>query len=246
MVRQFKSAIIIPSYQETLALPILLRQLSNSLGEHDIVVVVDDSPKDVSDQLKRICLELLSDSRCHHLFIQNEVKSGRGAAVRKGMQSLIGSHRNLEYVLECDADGSHTPSDIIAILRNNSDCDLLVGSRYIKGSKIEGWPPSRRLFSWTLNQIIPKVTQVPLNDITNGLRRYSIKAVTEILNSPQQNRGFIYLTEQAILLKRASLTIEEMPITFVDRALGQSTVTWREVLSSLVGIFKIVLNPKLR
>ena len=243
---QFKNAIVIPSYKETLALPRLLKELSNSLDSYDIVLVVDDSPKEISDHLKQACLDSLADSSCHFMFIQNEVKKGRGAAVRKGMQSVLTLYPSLEYVLECDADGSHTPSDIVSVLRYNNDCDLLVGSRYVEGSEIQGWPLSRRIFSWILNKIIPRVTQVPLNDITNGLRRYSTKAVSEILRSPQQNQGFIYLTEQAILVDRALLSVAETPITFIDRTIGQSTVTWREILKSLAGVSKIVLNTNIR
>jgi dolichol-phosphate mannosyltransferase len=246
MPNQFKNAIIIPSYKETLALPKLLNELSKSLDAYDIVLVVDDSPKEISDHLKQTCHDSLAASSCHYMFIQNEVKKGRGAAVRKGMQSVLTLYPTLEYVLECDADGSHTPSDIVSVLRNNTDCDLIVGSRYVDGSKIEGWPLSRRIFSWILNKTIPRVTQVPLNDITNGLRRYSTKAVSEILKNPQRNQGFIYLTEQAILVDRALLSVAEIPITFIDRTLGQSTVTWREILRSFVGVFKIIFNTNIR
>lgn len=242
MPNQFKSAIVIPSYNETLALPKLLSELSKFLDSHDILVVVDDSPKEISDHLKQSCLTSLANSPCHLIFIQNEEKKGRGAAVRKGMLNLLTLYPNLQYVLECDADGSHTVPDIVSILRHNTKSDLLVGSRYVNGSKIEGWPLNRRIFSWILNKSIPKIVGIPINDITNGLRRYTRKAVVEILENPQQNQGFIYLTEQAILVDRAGLCITEVPITFVDRSLGVSTVTWKEIFRSLKGVLSLIMD----
>jgi dolichol-phosphate mannosyltransferase len=87
---------------------------------------------------------------------------------------------------------------------------------------------------------------VPVSDITNGLRRYSSVAIDRILATKQENSGFIYLSEQAIIVKNANLTIAEIPIVFVDRTLGKSTVTWREISSSLLGVAKLFASNPVR
>ena len=238
----YKGVLVIPSYNEILALPHLLDELAVLLTSNEVIIVVDDSPKDISPKIEQLCRDSLAESKVDLIFIQNGNKKGRGAAIRIGMQYALHAYPDLTYMVECDADGSHTPKDILTILRSDSQSDLLVGSRYLTGSKIIGWPITRRLFSSILNRAIPILFRVPLNDITNGLRRYSKHALEVILNTPQLNQGFIYLTEQAILINRASLTISEVPITFINRTLGESTVTRIEITNSLSGIFRLLKN----
>lgn len=238
------TAIIIPSYNETLALPELLRKMTVGLKNHDVVIVMDDSPKEISKQIERSCREVVKNSEHEFIFDNSGHKSGRGAAVRRGMIIALAEFANIETILECDADGSHRPEDILKLKNSLIEADLLVGSRYLKFSEIVGWPASRRAFSWFLNKTIPRLTGVALRDITNGLRRYSKSAVSVVLSASQVNKGFIYLSEQAILISRADMVILEEPIIFVDRTLGKSTVTWREVSDSLYGILKLVLTSR--
>lgn len=238
------TAIIIPSYNETLALPELLEEIKKGLENHDAVIVMDDSPKEISEEIERKCREVVKDSEFVFLFDNSGSKSGRGAAVRRGITIALAEFPNVKSILECDADGSHRPEDILKIKNSSSTADLLVGSRYLESSQILGWPVSRRAFSWFLNETIPRLTGVRLNDITNGLRRYSKNAAIKTLSEIQVNKGFIYLSEQAILISKAGMTISEEPIIFVDRTLGTSTVTWREILNSLYGIISLILTNR--
>lgn len=238
------TAIIIPSYNETLALPELLEKIKKGLNNLDAIIVMDDSSKEISEQIERKCREVVKDSEFVFLFDNSGFKSGRGAAVRRGITIALAEFPNVKSILECDADGSHQPEDILKIKNSSSTADLLVGSRYLKSSQILGWPVSRRIFSWFLNKSIPKLTGVLLNDITNGLRRYSKNAAIATLSEIQENKGFIYLSEQAILIDKAGLTISEEPIIFVDRTLGTSTVTWREIFNSLHGIISLILTKR--
>lgn len=242
MNSQILTALIIPSYKETLALPELLQELKGGLTDHDAILIMDDSPINTFEQIRQKCLESTKDSNIFLVFDNSASKTGRGAAVRRGMEMALSRFPNVERVLECDADGSHRPVDILKIKNSDSKADLLVGSRYLALSKIEGWPLGRRVFSWLLNQFVPRLIRVNLCDITNGLRRYSKSAVMTILSEEQKNTGFIYLSEQAMLISRASLVVSEEPIIFVDRTLGISTVTWREVSNSLYGISRLVLQ----
>jgi dolichol-phosphate mannosyltransferase len=241
MTETVKTVIIIPSYCETLALPALLQELKSGLSRNHAILIMDDSPEELSQVVNDGCISAMEGSNCQFIFDNASVKSGRGAAVRRGMARALSNFPNVEHIMECDADGSHRAVDILKILNSESDADLLVGSRYLPTSKIVGWPLSRRVFSYLLNHTIPRMTQVNLRDITNGLRKYSKGATEAILSTPQINKGFIYLSEQAILVSSSGLKISEEPIVFIDRTLGKSTVTWREITNSLSGIGRLLL-----
>ena len=233
-------AIIVPSYNETLALPEMLLELEVGLTAADAVIIMDDSPEPISTEINLACSQVFIESSVRYFFINHQGKSGRGFAVRRGMDQARAMFPNLKFVIECDADGSHRPIDILKVKHSELEADLLVGSRYLPDSKIQGWPISRKLFSRVLNFVIPKLLHVGIGDITNGLRRYSTSAVSEIIGQNQENRGFIYLSEQALIVKKGGLSIKELPIIFIDRTQGSSTVTWREVVASMRGIIGLV------
>jgi dolichol-phosphate mannosyltransferase len=240
MSDQITSAIVIPSYRETVALPVLLRELKKGLTKKDVVIVVDDSPLDVSVQVHQSCLKSLKDSENEFRFIPSGEKNGRGAAIRRGMRTAMNEYPNIVSFIECDADGSHRAEDILKVKNSKVQSDLLIGSRYLPDSAIIDWPLSRRIFSFILNKLIPRLVHVPIKDITNGLRKYSRASIHEILERPQQNYGFIYLTEQAIIVRKSGLSIAEVPITFIDRTLGTSTVTGFEIFQSIKGVIQLV------
>lgn len=233
-------AIVIPSYGEDLALPALLSTLAGDFGEDNAIIVADDSQPAIRARLVQGCEMVMKDSLGTLIFSFAENKSGRGTAVRRGMKLAREEFPNLVFIMECDADGSHQPQDILRVRDSAISCDLLVGSRYLKGSQIEGWPIKRRIFSKILNVLIPFLLHLHVKDVTNGLRRYSIRAVDLILNSEANNSGFIYLSEQALLISKSGFKINEIPIVFIDRELGSSTVTSREIISSILGIIKLV------
>ena len=233
-------AIVIPSYGEDLALPVLLTNLAGGLREDIVIVVADDSPPEIRARLVSGCEIAMKNSLGALMFSFSENKSGRGAAVRRGMNLAKKEFPNLVFIMECDADGSHQPQDILRVKDSSINCDLLVGSRYLKESQIVGWSIMRRIFSKILNMSIPFLLHLHMKDVTNGLRRYSIRAVDLILNTEANSSGFIYLSEQALLISKRGFEIKEIPIVFIDRELGSSTVTWREIASSILGITKLV------
>lgn len=240
MHSSIQQVIVIPSYNETQALPLFINQLAAGLGPSDAVMVMDDSNWEVAKELETLCKDAVSGFKANFFFFNHDGKSGRGSAIRRGFKKSVELFPDLRFVLECDADGSHRAIDVLNVKNSDSPSDLLIGSRYLAGSKIIGWPLSRRVFSFILNALIPKFLGIEVKDITNGLRRYSLPAVAVLLAEDQSNKGFIYLSEQALLVRNADLTISEIPIEFIDRTLGSSTVTWREILDSMRGIISLL------
>jgi dolichol-phosphate mannosyltransferase len=117
---------------------------------------------------------------------------------------------------------------------------MLIGSRYLKESAIENWPLLRRIFSKILNSLIPVLLNINVTDITNGLRRYNNQSVDLILNFKQLSFGFTYLSEQALIVRAKNLKILEIPITFINRSRGNSTVGLKEIYSSIQGVFLLL------
>lgn len=239
MSQVISEVLIIPSYSEVLALPVFLSELIPILPNSTCIIICDDSPNQVFKVLKTE----ISKIKNHTLvinYLHSNSKKGRGAAVKRGLEFARKEFADCKYFLECDADGSHRPQDVVRVLTADKSVDLVIGSRYLGESLISNWPKSRRVFSRILNGTIPKILRINVKDVTNGLRRYSIKATTVILQNQSQNSGFIYLSEQALIVSRAQLSILEVPIHFIDRIHGESTVTYREIISSIRGIFKLI------
>lgn len=222
------------------SLPVLLKNLKFELDETDAIYIVDESPNEIFLEIQKSCIAAMQGSKGLLFISNNEFKSGRGASIRRGIIKSIQLFPNLEHIIECDADGSHQTFDIISLKRSKKSADLLIGSRYLNESKIIGWPISRSILSRILNFSIPRIIGVQVSDITNGLRRYSRSAFEAIVATTPETNGFIYLTEIALLIKKKGLIIDEVPTTFVNRTIGESTVTLKELSSAAIGLFLIM------
>ena len=114
-----------------------------------------------------------------------------------------------------------------------------IGSRYLKKSKIIGWPIKRKIFSKLANLLAQFLFGFDISDYTNGFRVYNRRSITELLKYEINNNGFIYLTETLIILKKKKYRIGEYPTIFINRKFGRSSLRLKEIINSLLGIFKI-------
>ena len=244
LINSIKCVIAIPSYNEVTSLPILIKELSLVLNSDDAVLILDDSPLDNQEKIKSLVTNSFSDSKGMLLFLNSDKKLGRGSAVRRGMQFCKRDFPNFKYFIECDADGSHQVLDIVKVRDHESQVDLLIGSRYLKESQIIGWSLQRKIFSRLLNFIIPRLLHIPVKDITNGLRRYSPRTIDYILKINPINNGFTYLSEQLLIAHSKGLSTLELPIVFIDRVSGKSTVTYKEIINSIKGILLLLFFKK--
>ena len=239
---QVKTVLVIAAYKEFENLKNLLIELDERLPLNVAVVVADDTGTEYENRIEKIVNESLRNSRNWLITFENS-KSGRGAAVLRGFQLATINFPNTEFFAECDADGSHRPEDISRLILCEPS-DFLIGSRYLRESAIEGWPLSRRIASRILNHLIPKVLGIKCTDVTNGLRRYSKKANEMVSQQVQINSGFIFLSEQAMILARNGVAPKEIPITFVNRIYGESSVGISEVVDSLFGVLSLIKSKK--
>jgi len=146
-----------------------------------------------------------------------------------------------------DADFSHDPAELkrnINFFFNNS-LDLLIGSRYLKRSKIINWSLSRRIFSSLANFLARNLLQIPITDFTNGFRIYSRRSAKKIINNCGKiGDGFIVLSEILVVLYLNDFKINEIHSKFVNRARGESSVSFKLILQSFVGLIKIYLKKR--
>lgn len=229
-------SIIIPTYNEKENLITLIPQLKN-LYPHSSVFVVDDNSKDgTSEFLKKYAS---ADPTVN--FISRSSKLGRGSAVIDGLKKALLQTKS-EYYLEMDADFSHKPGEIKNLLGKKGSNTLVIGSRYIKGSKIINWPYLRKILSALANIYIRNILKIPLHDFTNGFRLYPKKAAQTIVKVNPQVIGYTTLSETAYILYINKFKFAEVPTTFINRNIGKSKISIKEYLQSLISIIRIKQN----
>lgn len=230
-----KVAIIIPSYNESKNLKILISKIRNNLKNSQIVIV-DDSKISENKKIKIIVKNL--DSNVH--LISRSSKLGRGSAVLEGFKYAY-KKAETEYFFEMDADLAHDPADLKKFLNEilNSKNSLVIGSRYLKKSKIIKWPLWRLALSRIINFTLSFWLNLKISDYTNGYRLYNRKAIAFLLKTKLNERGFILLSEIAFKLKMKKFKISEIPITFTDRTRGKSSMGLSELAQSFFGAIRI-------
>ncbi len=140
-----------------------------------------------------------------------------------------------------DADYSHNPQDMPKLLTTMRECDcgIVIGSRYSKGGKIQGWPLSRKIISKTANSIARSSLGLELQDCTAGFRCYSTKFLHEVIGNLHSQTYEIQIETVRQATLRA-FQVKETPVLFVNRKQGKSKLTWTEIKSFLSYTVKAV------
>lgn len=226
--------VILPTFNEALNLPILVPRVLRATGTVDILVVDDGSPDGTGDIAEELAREFAP--RVH--VLHRAAKSGRGGAVMAGFRKAIADDRYDRFG-EMDADQSHQPEELPALLEASRGADLVVGARYLPGGRIEGWPLRRRIWSRASNAIIRRVLGVPLTDFTNGYRIYSRRAVEHLANAELRETGYITLSEWAFALHRAGMRMTQVPTVFINRRLGKSNMSAGEAFGAIRALLRM-------
>ena len=235
--------LILPTYNESESLPQLLDEICQHWSKENGIIIADDSDEIHRDSIAKT-VNKFRELGFQIDILYGNIRGGRGAAVQRAMKFSFNYLKRDDFLIEADADGSHRVQDILRMTEENLEAHFLVGSRYLFSSQIVGWSTSRRILSRMLNFIIPRVLGIRIRDITNGLRRYSYKSVEILLREPSINSGFIYLSEQALILKENDVTPREFPIEFVPRISGSSSVQVTDLYKSFYGLFRILAMKK--
>lgn len=227
-------AIVIPTFNEAENIIKLARSIRKNIKPEDKIIVVDDNSPDGTSQIVKNFAR-----RAKNIYlVSRKNKRGRGSAVIDGF--IYASRFSSKYLIEMDADFSHKPEDIPRLmLAIQNGRDVVIGSRYLKKSKIINWPIKRRIFSKFANLYAKLILQVPISDYTNGFRIYQKDAVKFLLSQKLFSPGYILLSETAYKLKKAGFTFGEIPTVFVNRKRGISNLNFKEIKNAFLGVLQI-------
>ena len=146
------------------------------------------------------------------------------------------------YVVNMDADLSHPPQklpELIEAVQSNSLIDVAIGSRYVSGGGIEGWSVKRHFMSRAINLYSRVWLRLPVKDCSGSFRCYRTATLQKLDFDAILSRGYSFMEELLWWLRRADAKFTEIPITFVDRELGQSKINSGEAYAALWILFKL-------
>ncbi len=229
-------AIIIPAYNEESNILKLIKEIKSLLQKPNIFIIDDSS----TDKTKF----LVSKEKIN--YYHRKKKLGRGSAVLYGMKKAY-FKKKYNIFIEMDADLSHKPSELKKNIYyfKKKKLDILIASRYLKNSKIINWPITRKVFSFLSNYLTRKLLRMPITDHTNGFRIYSKRSVRKIIkNCGKIGDGFIVLVEILQILYLCKYKIAEVPSVFVNRRRGQSSVNFKLIFSSFLGLLYLSFRKK--
>jgi len=202
--------------------------------EVDILIVDDNSPDGTADIVKEMMANF--PGRIH--ILEREGKLGLGTAYIAGFKYCLG--KGYEHILEMDADFSHNPNDIPRLIAAcESGADLSVGSRYVKGGKVENWPLLRILISFFASLYVRAILWINVRDTTAGFVCYNRRVLEEIDLDRIDFIGYAFQIEMKYKAKKKGFKITEVPITFKDRLVGQSKMSMNIFNEALKGVIKM-------
>ena len=216
-------AVLIPTYNERDTLPVIVGRLRDLVPDVDVVVLDDNSPDgtgEVADVLAA------ADPQVH--VLHRAGKEGLGAAYLAGFQYAL--EAGYDAVVEMDADGSHRPEHLPTMLAAAADADVVIGSRWVRGGSIVNWPLHRKALSVGGNLYIKVLLGMPVNDATAGYRVYRSGALHAMGLDDVASQGYCFQADLTWRAVKQHLTIVEVPITFVEREVGDSKMS-RDIMT---------------
>lgn len=220
--------VVIPTYQEVGNVEEVLRRSRAALPGGEVLIVDDGSPDGTADRAEEVAGVLGGVS-----VLRRQAKEGLGAAYRAGF--AWGIERGFEVLIEMDADLQHDPACLPGLVAPiEGGAELAIGSRYIAGGSIPRWAWHRRALSRYGNRYAAVVLGLGVTDATSGFRAYHANALRLLDTSHFHADGYGFQIETAYRISRAGGRIVEVPISFADRAVGESKMSWRIVAEALV------------
>jgi dolichol-phosphate mannosyltransferase len=231
-----KTIVVIPTYNEAENLPKLASAIFNLNMENLEVLIVDDASPDGTGKIA---------DRLTHQFpglihvIHRPGKLGLGSAYTQGFKWAL--EHGAVYIIQMDADFSHSPSHLPQMLSLIPDYDVVVGSRYIKGGSVDRrWSWYRRLLSWWANSVwVRIILGTKTHDATAGFKCWQSGALLGIGLDQICSTGYVFTVEMCYLSEKRGYRIKEIPIYFEDRQIGQSKMDNSIKIEAALRVFDI-------
>ncbi|MCH5673316.1 polyprenol monophosphomannose synthase [Streptomyces gilvus] len=214
--------VIIPTYNEAENIKKIVGRVRKSVPEAHVLVADDNSP----DGTGKLADELAAEDDHVHVM-HRKGKEGLGAAYLAGFR--WGLDHDYGVIVEMDADGSHQPEELPRLLIALKSADLVLGSRWVPGGRVVNWPKSREFISRGGSLYSRLALDLPLRDITGGYRAFRRETLEGLGLDQVASQGYCFQVDLARRAVKAGYHVVEVPITFVERELGDSKMS-RDIL----------------
>ena len=221
--------VIIPTYNERENIELLLDRLLALPHGLEVLVVDDASPDGTGD-----CVAERSAREPRVHLLRRAGKLGLGSAYRDGFRFAL--EHGAQFVFEMDADFSHDPDSIGALLAAAHESDVALGSRYLDGKvTVVNWPLSRLILSYSANLFTRVVTGLPVHDATGGFKCFRRRVLEGIRLDKVRSDGYAFQIEVSFKAWKRGFTLREIPIVFTDRRAGVSKMN-RKIIWEAAGM----------
>ena len=230
---------ISPTYNEKKNISELINRISQLPLEVDLLIVDDNSPDGTADIVKDI---MIQNKNTH--ILEREKKLGLGTAYCEGFQWAL--ERGYDLIVQIDADLSHNPDDILRMVEISKSSDLVIGSRYISGVNVINWPMRRLLLSYFANLYAKFLIRFPIKDSTGGFKCFHSKVLESIDLRTMNSQGYSFQIEMNFLTWVKGFKIQEIPIIFTDRTVGESKMNRGIVIEAIWMVPKLLIRKIFR
>ena len=213
--------VLVPTYNEAESLENLLTRLDKSCtalsgNEIDILIIDDKSPDGTADLAASLGIKRVN-------ILRRNSKNGLGPSYIAGFK--YGLERGYDFFVEMDADLSHQPEELGALLKMISERNFVIGTRWMPGGSVVNWPKKRQLISKMGTKYASFALGLPFRDLTSGYRVIPRSFLNMINLDLIETKGYGFQIEMAMLANRFGFSIKEVPITFVERENGLSKMS---------------------
>ncbi|CCG54534.1 Glycosyl transferase, group 2 family protein [Flavobacterium indicum GPTSA100-9 = DSM 17447] len=226
--------VIIPTYNEIENIEKIVHAVFQLPSNFHLLIVDDNSPDGTANKVVE-----LQKTYADKLFLEvRQKKSGLGTAYVHGFKWAL--NRNYDYIYEMDADFSHNPNDLEKLYQAcKNGADLAIGSRYSKGVNVVNWPLNRVLMSYFASVYVKMITGMKIHDATAGFICYRRKVLETINLDKIKFVGYAFQIEMKYRAFVKKFKIEEVPIIFTDRTLGESKMSGAIIREAVFGVIML-------
>jgi dolichol-phosphate mannosyltransferase len=230
-----KSVVIIPTYNEKENIEKIIRTVCSLSRPFDILIIDDNSPDGTADIVK----SLQKDYPGEIFILERSGKLGLGTAYITGFRWSL--EQGYDFIFEMDADFSHNPNDLVALLDacEKENADVAIGSRYITGVNVVNWPMGRVLMSYYASAYVRFITGMTIRDTTAGFKCYRRRVLSSINLDKIRFKGYAFQIEMKFTAWKMGFKIVEVPIIFTERKHGASKMSRGIVKEAVLGVISM-------
>ncbi len=234
-VEKMKAIVVVPTYNERQNLEHLVARIRQAAPGLHILIVDDNSPDGtgwIADHLSR-------QNPGAVFVLHRQKKEGLGRAYVAGFDWVL--QDSYDVVVQMDGDLSHDPAYLPMMLAAIQDCDLVLGSRYLRGIAVVNWDFKRLLLSKLATKYVQLVTRLPFTDATGGFKCWRRRTLESVGLEEIFSDGYVFQIEMSYKAHRQGLRIAEVPIVFYERDFGRSKMNWRIIWEAFWGVLRLKL-----